>query len=68
MNDNIDLGNMTSRQIGNMMSKPLVERGKEIYNMANGEQEVDYGDLPSRALSSLGKQAIDNEINQNKQF
>ncbi|MHC1722833.1 MAG: hypothetical protein AB9836_06465 [Aminipila sp.] len=65
MNDNIDLGNMTSRQIGNMMTKPLVDRGKEMVDAANPNQEVDYGDLPSRALTSLGKQVVNNEANQN---
>ncbi|MBE6034058.1 hypothetical protein [Aminipila sp.] len=64
MNDNIDLGNMTSKEIGNLMTKPLVDRGKEIANMVNQDQEVDYGDLPSRALTSLGKQAVNNQTNQ----
>ncbi len=64
MNDNIDLGNMTSKQIGNLMTKPLVDQGKELINNSNQNQEVDYGDLPSRALTNLGKQAINNEINQ----
>ncbi|WP_312092668.1 hypothetical protein [Aminipila sp.] len=64
MNDNIDLGNMTSKEIGNLMTKPLVDRGKEIANMVNQDQEVDYGDLPSRELTSLGKQAVNNQTNQ----
>ncbi|WP_312648590.1 hypothetical protein [Aminipila sp.] len=64
MNDNIDLGNMTSKEIGNLMTKPLVERGKELVNTVNNNQEADYGDLPSRALATLGKQVVDNQINQ----
>lgn len=64
MNDNIDLGNMTSREIGNLMAKPLVDRGKELVNAVNNNQEVDYGDLPSRALTNLGKQAINNQNSQ----
>ncbi len=63
MNDNIDLGNMTSKEIGNLMTKPLVERGKELVNTVNNNQEADYGDLPSRALATLGKQVADNQIN-----
>lgn len=61
MYDNIDLGNLTSKEIGNLMTKPMIERGKEAARILNGEQEADYGDLPSRALTSLGKSVV-NEI------
>lgn len=56
MNNNIDMGNMTSKEIGDLMSKTLVERGKEIASkMYPG---VDYGDLPAKTLTDLGKQAF----------
>lgn len=59
MNDNIDMGNMTSKEIGDLMSKTLVERGKEV--AAKTYHNVDYGDLPSRTLTDLGKQALSGE-------
>jgi hypothetical protein len=53
-----DMGDMTSREIGNLVSKGLVNIGKEV--LAEGSSaEADYGDLPSRALSELGKKAIE---------
>lgn len=64
MNDKIDLGNLSSREIGNLMTKPLVDRGEALVNMVNSNEEVDYGDLPSRALASLGKQVVNNQSNQ----
>ena len=64
MNDNIDLGNMTSKEIGNLMTKPLVERGEELANTANNNQQADYGDLPSRTLATLGKQVVNSQTNQ----
>ncbi len=62
--NNIDLGNMKSRDVGNLISKQLVELGKDVADNASLNGSVDYGDLPSRALPELGKQAIKNEINQ----
>lgn len=59
MNNNIDMGNMTSREIGNLMSKTLIERGKEI--AAKMYPDVNYGDLPSKTLTTLGKQSIENQ-------
>ncbi|QHI71168.1 hypothetical protein [Aminipila terrae] len=64
MNDNIDLGNLTSKQIGNLMTKPMIDRGKELASTMTSDQEVDYGDLPSRALSALGKQVVNNQTTQ----
>ena len=64
MNNNIDMGNMTSREIGNLMSKTLIERGKEMASKMY--PDVDYGDLPSKTLTDLGKQAISNENTNNK--
>lgn len=59
MNNNIDMGNMTSKEIGDLMSKTLIERGKEMANRLY--PGVDYGDLPSTTLTSLGKEAFDKE-------
>ena len=58
MNNNIDMGNMTSKEIGDLMSKTLIERGKEIASKMY--HDVDYGDLPARTLTELGKQALSN--------
>lgn len=59
MNNNIDMGDMTSKEIGDLMSKTLIERGKELANRMY--PNVDYGDLPSRTLTDLGKQALEDE-------
>jgi len=65
MNANeIDLGNIKSRDLGNMVSKTLVEIGKEVVENSSPTGNVDYGDLPSKALPELGKQAVANHINQ----
>lgn len=66
MNNNLDMGDMTSKEIGDLMSKTLIERGKEI--AARLYPNVDYGDLPSKALTNLGKEALtnDNIIQDNK--
>lgn len=61
MNNNIDMGDMTSKEIGDLMSKTLIERGKEMAKKLY--PDVDYGDLPSKTLTELGKQAISNEKN-----
>lgn len=58
---NVDMGNMTSKEIGDLMSKKIIERGKEMADkMYPG---VSYGDLPSKTLTELGKQSISNDIN-----
>jgi len=57
-NDNIDMGNMTSKEIGDLMSKTIIERGKELANKLY--PNVDYGDLPSKTLTELGKKAFSN--------
>lgn len=59
MNDHIDMGAMTSKQIGNLMSKTLIERGKEVAK--EQYSNVDYGDLPSKTLTDLGKQSLIND-------
>ena len=59
MKNNIDMGNMTSKEIGDLMSKTIIERGKEL--AAKMYPDVDYGDLPSKTLTELGKQAISNK-------
>lgn len=58
MNNNIDMGNMTSKEIGDLMSKTLIERGKEMASKLY--PDVDYGDLPAKKLTDLGKQAFSN--------
>ena len=63
MNDkgNIDMGSMTSKEIGDLMSKTIIERGKELANKLY--PDVDYGDLPSKTLTELGKNAFSNNRN-----
>lgn len=65
MKNNMDMGNMTSKEIGDFMSKTLIERGKEV--AARVYPGIDYGDLPSKTLTELGKQALshDNHIPNN---
>lgn len=59
MNNNIDIGDMTSKEIGDLMSKTLIECGKEVATRMN--PNIDYGNLPSSALTTLGKQALSDE-------
>ena len=54
-----DLGDFTSKEIGDLMSKTPIDRGKEIAKELY--PQVDYGDLPSNALINLGKEALANE-------
>lgn len=61
MNNNLDMGNMTSKEIGDLMSKTLIDRGKEVARRMY--PEVDYGDLPAKTLTDLGKQVLANESN-----
>lgn len=60
--NNLDLGEMKSRDIGNLISKTLVDIGKEVVDNSSQNQNHDYGDLPSRALPELGKQAFANYV------
>ena len=64
MYGDIDLGNLTSREIGELLNKPMIERGKKAARLQNTHEEVDYGDLPSRALASMGKQAVNDQLNE----
>lgn len=59
MSKNIDKGEMTSKEIGDLMSKTPIERGKELAKKVY--PDVDYGDLPSNTLINLGKDALSNE-------
>lgn len=59
--NNVDLGNMKSRDVGNLISKTLVELGKEAADNASPNGYVDYGNLPSKTLPELGKKVIKNE-------
>ena len=56
MDNNIDMGNMTSKEIGDLMAKTLIERGKEMASKMY--PNVDYGDLPAKTLTEFGKQAF----------
>lgn len=55
-NEYIDMGEMTSKEIGDIMSKEIIERGKVMASKLY--PGVDYGDLPARTLTELGKQAL----------
>lgn len=59
MNNNIDMGEMTSKEIGDLMSKTPIERGKEIARKMY--PNTDFGDLPSKTLIDLGKQSLSND-------
>jgi hypothetical protein len=61
---NLDMGNLKSRDIGNLISKQLVELGKDEVQRDTPDGYVDYGNLPSRALPELGKQVVANKIDQ----
>lgn len=58
---NVDMGNMTSKEIGDLMSKTIIERGKEMTDKMY--PDVSYADLPSKTLTELGKQSISNDKN-----
>lgn len=62
--NNMDLGNLKSRDVGNLISKTLVEMGKDEVTRNDPDGNVDYGNLPSRALPEIGKQVIANKIKQ----
>lgn len=59
---NIDLGNVKSRDLGNLISKQLVELGKDEIQRDTPNGYVDYGNLPSKTLPELGKQVVANKI------
>ena len=61
MNNQMDMGNMTSKEIGDLMAKTLIERGKEVANKLYPNS--DYGDLPSKTLTELGKKALSSDNN-----
>ena len=62
--NNMDLGNLKSRDVGNLISKQLVEMGKDEVQRDTPNGYVDYGNLPSKTLPELGKQVVANKINQ----
>lgn len=62
--NNVDLGDLKSRDVGNLISKTLVEIGKEAVENASPNGYVDYGNLPSRALPEMGKHVVANTIKQ----
>lgn len=52
----VDMGNMKSKDIGDFMSKTLIERGKMMADKLY--PNVSYGDLPSKTLTELGREAL----------
>jgi len=62
--NNMDLGNLKSRDVGNLISKQLVELGKDEVQRNSPDGYVDYGNLPSKTLPELGKQVVANKIKQ----
>ena len=62
--NNIDLGNLKSRDVGNLISKQLVDLGKDAVQRDTPNGYVDYGNLPSKTLPDLGKQAAANKMKQ----
>lgn len=63
--NNIDLGQLSSRDIGNMISKQLVDLGKEEVKRESVDDIVDYGDLPSKALPEIGKRVVAEQLVKN---
>jgi len=63
-NNQMDLGDLKSREIGTLITKTLVDLGKEAVNEAAPTEEVDYGNLPSRALPVIGKHVVANMVKQ----
>ena len=59
MNNEIDMENMTAKEIGDLMSKTLIQRGKEVAKKLY--PNTDYGDLPSKTLTELGKKAMSSD-------
>ena len=57
--EDIDLGEIKSRDLGNMLSGELVNLGKE----ESSNDNFDYGDLPAKTLTDLGKQELAREDN-----
>lgn len=55
----VDMGNIKSRDLGNMLSGELVRLGEAVAEAQN--PNVDFGDLPSRALTEMGKDVIKSE-------
>lgn len=65
-NNTVDLGQMKSKDIGNLLAKGLVNLGKEAVQSASPNGYVDYGNLPSKALPELGKQALAGQLQENR--
>ena len=58
MYNNNDLGDMKSRDVGNLTTKNLIAQAKQKLENVSTAGAVDYGDLPSRALTDIGKQVL----------
>lgn len=55
----VDMGSIKSRDLGDMLSGELVQIGEAAAKVQN--PDVDFGDLPSRALTQMGKDVIKSE-------
>lgn len=55
----IDLGSIKSRDLGNMLSGELVRLGEVVAKAKN--PDVDFGNLPSRSLTEMGKDVLKSE-------
>ena len=53
----VDMGNIKSRDLGNMLSGELVRIGEAVVRAKH--PDADFGNLPSRALPTLGKAVIE---------
>ncbi len=71
---NLEFVYLKSKDIGNTISKQLSDVKRETSQLNDDVQRdtpdgyVDYGNLPSRALPELGKQAAANKIDQKRPF
>ena len=61
MNNDIDMGSMTSKEIWDLMFKTLIERERKVVNKLY--PNMDYGDLSSKILTELGKEALSSDNN-----
>ena len=61
MNNDIDMGSMTSKEIGDLMFKTLIERERKVVNKLY--PNMDYGYLSSKILTELGKEALSSDNN-----
>lgn len=66
MANTIDLDELKPSDMGNFISRTYVGEANDNKPGTTNEK-VDYGDLPSRALTELGKQTLVNQTDQDTQ-